>query len=79
MSAAAHIIDADLLGNTRQGVPIEVLRQCHAAVAAYALTERAALPIFERLDRELRAAEARISPDPVAAARALLAVQSAIA
>ncbi|MNP80309.1 hypothetical protein D3C76_1783690 [compost metagenome] len=37
-----------------------------------------ALHIFERLDNELKAAEAMLAGDPVTAARAMLAAQSAI-
>ncbi|WP_112308663.1 hypothetical protein [Pseudogemmobacter bohemicus] len=60
-----------------QGLCIERLRRAHAKVAVIALDNREALVIFERLDRELRAAEAMQINDPVAAARRLLATQNA--
>lgn len=55
-----------------QGVCVERLRRAHADVARLVLDQPAALPIFERLDHELRAAEAMIGNDPIAAARAML-------
>ncbi|VDC28266.1 hypothetical protein [Pseudogemmobacter humi] len=60
-----------------QGICIERLRRAHAKVAVIAMDDRAALVIFERLDRELRAAEAMQANDPVSAARRLLATQNA--
>lgn len=61
-----------------QGVTIDKLRWAHAAIAKLVLTEPMALPIFERLDHELRAAEAIAADDPIAAARAMLSAQNAI-
>ena len=58
-----------------QGVCVERLRRAHADVAKLVMHQPAALPIFERLDRELRAAEAMIDNDPIRAARAMLSAQ----
>ncbi len=60
-----------------QGLCIERLRRAHAKAAIIAMDNRDALVIFERLDRELMAAEAMQLNDPVAAARRLLATQNA--
>ena len=51
---------------------IDRLRAAHAAVAQIVLMDHAYLPIFQRLDTELSAAEARAGGDPIAYARALL-------
>ena len=61
-----------------QGVCVERLRRAHADVARLVLEEPAALPIFERLDHELCAAEAMIAGDPITAARAMLSAQKAM-
>ncbi|WP_313352798.1 hypothetical protein [Paracoccus sp. (in: a-proteobacteria)] len=61
-----------------QGVSIEDLRWMHKEIAELALEYPEALHIFERLDNDLKAAEAMIAGDPITAARAMLANQSAI-
>lgn len=55
---------------------IDRLRSAHAAVAQIVLMDHAYLPIFQRLDAELSAAEARAGGDPIAFARALLKAQN---
>ncbi len=53
------------------------LRSAHATVAKLVVDDLVYLPIFERLDAELRAEEARTSGDAVAYARAALLAQNA--
>lgn len=56
---------------------LERLRSAHAKVANLVLEDLIYLPIFERLDAELTAAVAKEQGDPVAYARAAIAVQNA--
>ena len=63
---------------TYQGVTLDDLRWAHAEAARFAMKHPSTLPIFERLDNELRAAEAMLGNDPVTAARAMLAAQNAM-
>lgn len=60
MPRAAHIDDLDRL------------RAAHAKAAEIVVEDAAYAPIFERLEAELRDAEARQADDPVARARAVL-------
>lgn len=52
------------------------LRAAHSKVAQFVVTDLAYLPIFQRLEAELAAEEARASSDSVAYARAALVLRS---
>lgn len=52
------------------------LRAAHSKVAQLVVADLAYLPIFQRLEAELAAEEARESKDAVAYARAALVLQS---
>lgn len=56
---------------------IERLRTAHATVAKLVVEDLVYLPVFERLDAELKAAEARATGDAIAYARAALRAQNA--
>lgn len=56
---------------------IDRLRKAHAVVAQLVVEDLVYLPVFQRLDAELKAAEARASGDAVAYARAALFAQNA--
>lgn len=56
---------------------IDRLRAAHATVAKLVVEDLVYLPIFERLDAELKAEEARASGDAIAYARAALIAQNA--
>lgn len=56
---------------------LQRLRAAHATVAKLVVDDLAYLPVFERLDAELKAAEARASGDAIAYARAALLAQNA--
>lgn len=53
------------------------LRFAHATVAKLVVDDLVYLPIFERLEAELAAAEAKEKGDPIAYARAAIAAQNA--
>lgn len=55
---------------------LERLRAAHAAVARIVLMDQVYVPIFQRLEAELSAAEARAVGDPIAYARAVVAAQN---
>lgn len=54
------------------------LRSAHAKVAKLVMEDVVYLPIFERLEAELEAAEAKENGNPVAYARAAMAAQNAM-
>lgn len=56
---------------------LDRLRAAHATVAKLVVMDFAYLPIFQRLETELAAEEARVRGDAIAYARALVAVQRA--
>lgn len=55
---------------------LDRLRAAHAAVARIVLMDQVYAPIFQRLEAELSAAEARAGGDPIAYARAVVAAQT---
>lgn len=56
---------------------INRLRKAHAIVAQLVVEDLVYLPVFQRLDTELKAAEARVSGDAIEYARAALFAQNA--
>lgn len=56
---------------------VQKLRSAHATVAKLVVDDLVYLPIFERLEAELAAAEAKEKGDPIAYARAAIAAQNA--
>ncbi|WP_142080143.1 hypothetical protein [Roseinatronobacter monicus] len=56
---------------------LQRLRSAHATVAKLVVDDLVYLPIFERLEAELVAAEAKEKGDPIAYARAAIAAQNA--
>jgi len=58
---------------------LERLRVARAAVAELMFENEAFAPIFERLDREVKAAESADLTDPIERARAICAAQMATA
>lgn len=53
------------------------LRAAHATVAKLVVDDLVYLPVFQRLEAELAAAEAKEEGDPIAYARAAIAAQNA--
>lgn len=56
---------------------LQRIRAVHATVAKLVVDDIVYLPVFQRLDAELKAAEARASGDAIAYARAVLLAQNA--
>lgn len=56
---------------------LQRLRAAHATVAKLVVDDLVYLPIFERLEAEVSAAEAKEKGDPIAYARAAIIAQNA--
>ncbi|MER8775772.1 hypothetical protein [Mesorhizobium sp. M0977] len=61
--------------NTKAERELARLRKAHATVAQLVAIDLVYLPIFDRLEAEIAAAEAELIKDPIAKARAIAASQ----
>jgi hypothetical protein len=66
------------LRDSREVTP-ERIRRAHTMAAKLVLRDPIFMPIFERLETEVRALDAQRSDDPISRARAALSVHKAMA